>query len=453
MVYIILNTVALSKHRKAVVKITLGVGELGEIKEREYLIRPNVHVKKEALKHLNIDKGDLLQAAPFCDRANELIETIAAHSVRFLSKFQYRLFVNEFKTIGYNCSLNFQTLDYILKRLKLSPEDTEVGKVYEQLFPDDFQKSKNLSEAAQLQSCFDMLNNRKVGDMTAPQPQTNPLSQLAISEPLLRKPGVYFFKDNAGEVIYVGKAKRIRERIQSHFNNPDPSKSALYDEVGSIDLEYTGSDLIAQLLESHEIKRLCPRFNTQQVKTPEPFQILIKENKKGIKRFVLERKDYTDDTSEVYFNRNSAKSPLRELCATYNLCPKFCSLERIAGPCSAYKTGSCRGVCAGGEDIEQYNLRVDKALQALLNERISKIIRLPGRIKGEYGFVLVTNAIYQGFGFYNENDTIGNINDLDAYVKRYPNNYDTARIVATVLNGTPKEQIIDLDDPEFDQVQ
>ena len=444
MVYISLDTVAIGKRHQVVVRISVGLERDGYLEEKEYLIRPTVHIKKAALDHLRINKKELLHAAPFCDHANELIETIGAQSVRLLSNFQYRLFVSEFKTIGYNCALKFQTLDYLLKQLSLPSADAEIHDVAQKFLPDDSRDSENASSVSQLYRCFQIKDESTAIYLPAALVQKDRLLQLSITGPLLRKPGVYYFKNAEGKVIYVGKAKRVRERLQSHFNNA--SGNLMYDQVAAIDLQYTGSDLIAQLLESHEIKRIRPKFNTQQVKTPKPYQILTKTSTKGITRFVLEQKNYTDDTSEVYFNRNSARQRLRELCAAHNLCPKFCSLERVSGPCSAHKAGSCCGVCAGDEEIKEYNQRVTQALQALLSTKINRIIQLPGRIKGEHGFVLVTNAIYQGFGFYNDNDTIANMNDLEAYVKRYSNNYDTARIIATVLKKIPKEQILNLED-------
>lgn len=445
MIYLILKTVAVGKRKKVVVKISLATEGDGGFTEQHFLIRPTVHLKKEALQKQGIDKASLLQAAPFCDVADELIEAIGAQPVRFLTAFQYRLFVSEFKMIGYNCALNYQTLDGRLKALDIAAVDAEVKELVEELFPDDFLDFKNFSEVFQLYACYEGFGNQKLSVQTVQPINQNRLASIKITEPLLRRPGVYYFKNADGEVIYVGKAKRIRSRLQAHFTNPDAGNALMYNEVAAIDIEYTGSDLIAQLLESHEIKSIGPKFNTQQVKTPQPYEILIKENKRGIKRFVLERKVYVDTKSEVYYNRNSAKARLRELCMAYDLCPKFCSLERIAGSCSAYAKGNCNGVCAGKENSTDYNNRVYLAHDALLSEKNSKIIQVAGRIKGERGFVLITNGIYQGFGFYNLGNTIDNLNDLEAYLTRYPNNYDTARIVATLLKKTPKEQVLDID--------
>lgn len=100
--------------------------------------------------------------------------------------------------------------------------------------------------------------------------------------------------------------------------------------------------------------------------------------------------------------------------------------------------GDCRGVCDKREVVEVYNLRVDKAYETLINETLNKIIKVPGRTAGEHGFVLITNGIYQGFGFYNSSDKINTIADLEAFLFRYINNYDTIRIIDSLLKKYQK---------------
>ena len=423
-----------------VVKISLASEMNGTLDERHFLIRPYVSIKKELLAASGIDKSQLLQAHPFCDVANELIDTIGEQKARFLTSYQYRLFVSEFKKIGYNCKLNYQSLDGFFKSLKISVSDTAPEQLLQLLALKMGEKDK--SELKLLQQYYNTPAKKETFTLQTTALDKNTLADLKISGPLLHKPGVYYFKNERDEVIYVGKGKRLKKRLQSHFSHA--GNHPLYDEVHAIDIEYTGSDLIAQLLESQEIKHLRPKFNSQQVKTPAPYEIVIKENKAGVKRFVLERKTYQDTESELYYNRNSAKARLAALCKNYALCPKYCSLERKAGPCTGSTMGTCRGVCTHHESIDIYNDRVKMAQKALKHDVDHKIIKVNGRKRGESGFVLIANGIYQGFGFYSLEDTIDTINDLEPYVHNYPNNYDTTRIIDIFLKKTSKDQVLDI---------
>ncbi len=75
-------------------------------------------------------------------------------------------------------------------------------------------------------------------------------------------PGVYLFKDGRGKVFYVGKAKSIRKRVASHFNNPSNRGVAeMLGEIGAIECVVTESEAEALLAEQNFIKRHRPRFN------------------------------------------------------------------------------------------------------------------------------------------------------------------------------------------------
>jgi excinuclease ABC subunit C len=79
-------------------------------------------------------------------------------------------------------------------------------------------------------------------------------------------PGVYFFKDAEGEILYIGKAKSLRSRVRGHFA-ADPAASLKNREmlrrVGDVDTIVVGSEAEALLLEANLIKEHQPRFNIQ----------------------------------------------------------------------------------------------------------------------------------------------------------------------------------------------
>src|SRR5262245_64889936 len=78
------------------------------------------------------------------------------------------------------------------------------------------------------------------------------------------RPGVYLFKDGAGTIVYVGKARVLRDRVRSYFqaSRPiDPRKGSMVEEIQDLDLVLTDSEMEALALENNLIKRHQPRYN------------------------------------------------------------------------------------------------------------------------------------------------------------------------------------------------
>jgi len=82
-------------------------------------------------------------------------------------------------------------------------------------------------------------------------------------ENLADKPGVYFFKNAAETVIYVGKAKNLKKRVKNHFQKPDQHAFDFIAQITDIDFILTANETEALILEQQFIKKLQPRWNTE----------------------------------------------------------------------------------------------------------------------------------------------------------------------------------------------
>src|SRR5690606_7152762 len=90
----------------------------------------------------------------------------------------------------------------------------------------------------------------------------------AIFDRLPQKPGVYYFKNHKGETIYVGKAINLKKRVLGHFYDKSAKEIQMCRETTDIDFKLSGSELLALLMESAEIKRLFPLYNSAQKRAP-----------------------------------------------------------------------------------------------------------------------------------------------------------------------------------------
>ena len=101
--------------------------------------------------------------------------------------------------------------------------------------------------------------------------------------------GVYFHKNKAGEIIYVGKAINIKKRIAGHFTGAarEWNRSNIRNEIHHITFELTGNELIALILESQEIRRIWPKYNLAQKHKTEQWGIFDYADRNEYQRFSI----------------------------------------------------------------------------------------------------------------------------------------------------------------------
>jgi DNA polymerase-3 subunit epsilon len=103
--------------------------------------------------------------------------------------------------------------------------------------------------------------------------------------------------------------------------------------------------------------------------------------------------------------------------------------------CFHYQIKKCKGVCTGEEAISKYNKRVLKAIDSVRFAAENFIIKEAGRTNQEYGYALVLNGIYKGFGYMNKRKKIRSVNTyLDGLTLQKDNN-DIKRILNGYLKG------------------
>lgn len=397
-------------------------------------MRPMVSIPKKIYNLNNLDRLEILASEPFCNSADELIELFQDQQLVFSEKEQFTILKSQFRTIGYNFHLkpnilwssgkkpnrNLEHLKELISRRHVS---NSLG--YAEAFLEGMQRFMTL----QSENLKDYRKNQL-------QPKTHDLLQYK------RTAGVYFFLNAENEVIYVGKAKNVRKRLQSHFSNSSQKSNIDYSQVQDIDVVYTGNDVIAQLVESENIKTLKPRFNTQQINNSDPYMITFGTTAKGIFKIMITRKEFEDSLPEKYYNRKSVVDSLRMFCSEYNLCRKHCGLEKVKGPCSNVTKENKECVCSGEENIVEYNKRFQVAYDEFRGRITKKIYKLKGRHHSEDAFIYEVNGIYEGYGYIDKSQFISNYNDILGHLNKQQNNYDTTRIVSSLDQTLCKEDIL-----------
>ena len=270
----------------------------------------------------------------------------------------------------------------------------------------------------------------------------NPRSKQATLPPLLpkevldslpEKSGVYYFKNQKNDVIYVGKAKNIKQRVLSHFYDKAKKEINMCLETSNITFTETGSELIALLLESSEIKKIYPKFNRAQRRTQESLALFSYEDRNGILHLAYNRLKLVSKPLMKFHNTTECRVFLEKICEKFSLCPKYCHLQSNVTTCFHYQIKQCDGICRGEESITSYNKKVKNAIDSLQFDVENFVIKETGRNKKEFSFVLVLNGIYKGFGYAKTLQKNMDTTDYLKLIEVRKDNRDTKRILSAYL--------------------
>ena len=172
-------------------------------------------------------------------------------------------------------------------------------------------------------------------------------------------PGCYLYKDNIGEIIYVGKAKNLKNRVKSYFTGTHNKKTqTLVSKIEDLEYIIVNSEKEALLLENNLIKKYRPYFNIRLKDDKSyPYLMITKEEHP---RLLMTRK-YKKNNKNIYFGPyvdiKSATKVKKILDKIYPL-RKCNPVEKR--PCMYYQIGECIGPCAKKITADDYKSQISK---------------------------------------------------------------------------------------------
>lgn len=176
-------------------------------------------------------------------------------------------------------------------------------------------------------------------------------------------PGVYLMKDSQGLVLYVGKAKNLKNRVQSYFrasNNHSPKIKKLVKHLRDFDYILTDTEFEAFMLECQLIKSFKPLYN-RMMKSPQSF-IYISISLTGNHRKMDIAFNPIENDGKIYFGPFTSRGNVERVLRGLKECFKLnCSNPNGKNSaCLNYSLGSCLGRCLGGPAEQQYNDILDR---------------------------------------------------------------------------------------------
>jgi DNA polymerase III subunit epsilon len=236
-------------------------------------------------------------------------------------------------------------------------------------------------------------------------------------------PGVYYFHDQKGKVLYVGKAKNIRQRVNSHFSNNSDSRQRqnFLRHTYNISFHPTATELMASILESTEIKRLWPAFNNAQKKPEDVFGIFVYEDQNGYMRLAIEKRRRNANPIYTFHYKVDGHGVLKKLAKEHALCPRLCFIQTDNDSCIGITEAYCRGACEKREPAGVYNQRVVEAI-ASLTRRPSYILLDKGLKDQEQSCIMVLQGSFFGMGYLPRDFDTRSFEAIKEYIMPYKEN-------------------------------
>ncbi|HRH61254.1 MAG TPA: nucleotide excision repair endonuclease, partial [Chitinophagaceae bacterium] len=225
-------------------------------------------------------------------------------------------------------------------------------------------------------------------------------------------PGVYYFHDAKGKVIYVGKAKALKRRVLSHFTglNTGSKRQEFLRNIHSISFNECATEFTASLLESIEIKRLWPAHNISQKNFEKQFGIYLFEDSTGYLRLAIDRKKRYLEPLATFGLMSDAHRTLWKLVKNHKLHPALCFLDQSPN------------ALLNVPEKDYHNEQVHAALNEIQLLHLSYAIVEPCAFGGEYACVLIENGIFYGMGVITSPYDIYNSKELKEKLRQYPEN-------------------------------
>ena len=423
------------------------------VEEFETLVNPNQAIPKYIQGFTGIN-NEMVQDAPVFEEIAEKVYTFlqgnvfVAHNINF----DYSFIKSHLEFYGY--SFNAKKLCTVRLARQIFPgfPSYSLGNLCNSLDIDLTNRHRAGGDANATVILFKRLLDSDSKGIIQASLQRN--SKEAILPPnvpkahfdaLPKTSGVYYFHDQKGKVVYVGKAKNIRSRVNSHFSNNSDGrqKQNFVRNVHAITFQSTATELMATILESTEIKRLWPVFNTSQKRQEEAFGIFVYEDQKGYMRLAIEKKRKYSTPLYTFHYKVDGYGVLRKLMRDFSLCPKLCFVQTDNEQCIGIIEQYCHGACEKKEAVQAYNERVLQAI-ASLTKRTSYVVIDKGLSENELSCIMVEQGAFFGMGYLPRNIEKISRSSIQEYIKPYKENSYIRTLLLSHATNYPS-QITSLD--------
>ncbi|RAJ17130.1 DNA polymerase-3 subunit epsilon [Olleya aquimaris] len=415
------------------------------------LVNPERDIQPFVVNLTGINSKMLRNAPKFYEVAKRIVEItedtiLVAHN----AQFDYRILKTEFKRLGFPFERETLCTVELAKDLIPDQKSYSLGKLVRSLGIPVTDRHRASGDALATVKLFKLLLNKDttktiIKDSIRKEPKFQMEPRLIdIVDQLPSITGVYYMHKEDGEIIYIGKSKNIKSRVNQHFTGITPKSKKMQSQVVAVTYEATGSELVALLKESEEIKRNKPILNRALRRSIFTHALYSFTDHNGYINLTIEKADGKQPCITTFSTRQSGRHFLEKMVEQYQLCQKLSGLYKTSSSCFHYEVKKCEGACIQKEPAETYNQRVQQLLDKYSYKNKNMVIIDRGREVDERSAILIQNGVFKGFGFFNLNYQINNLEILETIITPMENNRDQQHIIQSYLRKNKRLKIIQL---------
>ncbi|MFF5382248.1 exonuclease domain-containing protein [Pedobacter suwonensis] len=433
MLYAVVDIETTGGHASAngITEVAINIHDGNEIVESyTTLINPRQPIPAHITALTGIDDDMLMDAPTFDEVALQIYQLLSnkvfvAHNVNF----DYSFLKHHLAASGYDLQCKKLCTVRLSRKLIPGKSSYSLGKLCTALQIPIQNRHRAAGDADATSILFNLLleydQEGVIAEMlkkTSKEQVLPPHLDKASILKLPNQPGVYYFKDNKGKIIYVGKAKNLKKRVTSHFtgNTPNRQRQEFLRNIHHVDYVTCGTELMALILEANEIRRLWPENNRAMKRYEHKYDLYVFEDQNGYLRLAIDKHKKNNNALQSFNSLLEGYNFLNHLIDKYQLCAKLCYLQKTATKCYAHENGQCFGACSGIETVSVYNKKLNAALMDVQKQQPSFALVDDGRKEDEFSCLVVENGKFYGMGYFTDQNYLSDglapiKNDLATY--------------------------------------
>lgn len=412
------------------------------------LVNPECTIPPNITEITGINNAMVDSAPKFYEIAKRIVEItegtiFVAHSVNF----DYSFVKNEFKRLGFNYNRKRLCTVKLARKYLPGHKSYSLGKICPELGIEINGRHRAGGDAAATVELFEMILEKNGNHILSDNKQwvVNLPDNLerSVVETLPEGTGVYYFYNQEKELIYVGKSTNIYSRILSHLGNVTSKKAIeMKENIADISFEETGSELIALLFESDEIKSNKPFYNVAQRRTRFLWGVNTFYDLDGYLNFEIIKNSKDSEVNLSFTSKLEARKFIERLIDEYGLCPKLSGVYESSSHCFNYLVNKCKGACVKEQSADQYNLLAEGVVNNFKYFSENFVIFDEGRVDGEDAIIVIQEGRYRGYGYLEEGTPIHSIEELLGRLILKEENKDTRKIINGYLSKKKNLKIV-----------
>lgn len=453
MLYAVVDIETTGGHASAngITEVAINIHDGNEIVESyTTLINPGIAIPAHITALTGIDDAMLEDAPVFEDVALQIYQLLhdkvfVAHNVNF----DYSFLKHHLGVAGYDLQCTKLCTVRLSRKLIPGKGSYSLGKLCTALEIPIYNRHRAAGDADATSILFNLLlasdDKGIIAEMLKKTSKEQTLPPHLDKASILRlpnQPGVYYFKDSKGKIVYVGKAKNLKKRVISHFtgNNANRQRQDFLRTIHHVDFVVCGTELMALILEANEIKRLWPENNRAMKRYEHKYDLYVFEDQNGYLRLAIDKHKKNNRAFQSFNNLLEGYNFLNQMVDKYQLCARLCYLQKTATKCYAHENGQCFGACSGIETVTVYNKKLNAALADIQKQQPSFALIDEGRDANEFSCLVVEKGQFYGMGYFTDTQYLSDgLAPIKNDLSTYPSNSYILNLILTHAAQYPQK--------------